>query len=123
MADSGVYGVVEGYHIDSFELRNGKLYLYGSGFADGCLILRLFQITCIQQISAGTELTLDDGATRLILSNQFEETAVAAIWRWYGNRDESVKCSRQTLRSRAVQPELPKEPSLKGITKPEGEET
>jgi hypothetical protein len=48
MADSGVYGVVEGYHIDSFELRNDKLYLYGTGFADERLLLRLFQITSIQ---------------------------------------------------------------------------
>ena len=70
----------------------------------------------------------------MILSNQFNDAAVAAVWSWYGNRDDKVKCSRQTLRpppldpesenlpsppqsnASAVQSELPLEPSFKVLT-------
>ena len=134
MADNTCYGDFRSAQIESFELRNGKLYLYGDGFTDGCLILHLFHIISIQKIPAGTELALDDGATSLILSNQFNDAAVEAVWRWYGNRDDKVKCSRQTLRpppldpesenlpsppksnASAVHSELPLEPSFKVLT-------
>ena len=65
MADNTCYGDFRSAQIESFELRNGKLYLYGDGFADGRLILHLFHIISIQKIPAGTELALDDGAIQV----------------------------------------------------------
>ena len=83
--------------VESFALKIGKLCVDGEAFLEGSLTLNPYNIHKIRQIPAGTELLLDDGVTKLLISNVFDDSAVKTIWTWYHDQSISVECDRQML--------------------------
>ena len=67
--------------VESFALKIGHLCVDGEAYLEGGLTLNPYNIHKIREIPAGTEQLLDDGVTKLLISNVFnDKSSCLCLW-------------------------------------------